>query len=145
MNLQARELGYSVRTPSSTFIVTLWNVPFEDVSKAQVIHGYFDTKDQAEKFARPFVNAPEMASVHPVEEYDKTLAQVYDHMQTRIERAKEDLGFARTQEESAYHQGVLNKAQSAVSQIREELSTFNPALWAELQTKPIQESDDFRI
>lgn len=144
MSHTAHALAALTRTPSSRFAVSMWHLPFESVTDAVVVTGYFDAEDAAEAFARPNQNPPEMASVMPIASHDRALAKVYAYMTRRVERADEELGLSGSEEERVYHQGILKTAQDAVSRIREELSTFNPDLWAEIQTETSPETVDFR-
>ena len=135
MSHSAHTLARLTRTPTSRFAVSMWHLPFESVTDAVVVTGYFDSEDAAEAFARPNQHPPEMACSMSISAHDDILAKVHADMTGRVDRIAEDLGLASTEEERVYHRTALGKAKASVSRIREELSTFNPELWAEMNAE----------
>lgn len=135
MSHTAHALATLTRTPTSRFVVSMWHLPFESVTDAVVVTGYFDSEDAAGAFTRPNQHPPEMACVTPIAAHDDILAKVYADMTRRVERAEKDLDLSGSEEERIYHKRALDAAQASVSRIHQELSTFNPELWADLNAE----------
>jgi hypothetical protein len=91
MTLTHADLANRPRSKSSRFIVSMWYLPGDMASNAQVINGFFDENEEAEAraLAKRHEYPPEMAFVYDVKTHDKGLRRAIKRWTAEIESLEE--------------------------------------------------------
>lgn len=78
MNLYEKEFNGSLhRSKTTTFVVSRWYIPGGcEYDHAKNVHIFFDTQEDAERYALEYRMPPEMAEAYPIARYDYILASV---------------------------------------------------------------------
>ena len=93
MSLTIAMLANRTRTKISRFVVSMWYLPGDMASNAQVVKGFFEAneEDEAKQFTERYEFPPELAIMYDIEEHDSALRRSLSILNGQI-RSLEDFG-----------------------------------------------------